>query len=383
MISSTAARSQPRIAIIGAGIAGLSVAWALAKLGQRSICVIDREPLPFSHSSARNAAIFRPAEEHEARVELALHSRALLRELDSSGLIQSKPLLLLAEAERSLEALAKSAQNTALRYHELSGKELLRAAPALRGGRVRHGLWFEDAGVLDIHAIGQRLHARVRDLGVELRLGTGVRSVEVSRGRAGTVLTTDGARMNADVVILAAGAGCVPLAGTCTKPLPMQPHRRHLAYVRSFATPDTREPVLWDVETGVYFRPESQGYLASPGDQTPHPTEPPLVDPERAEQLARLLPQLSPALGEARLQRMWACLRTLSVDDQMVLGRDPGVQNLYWFAALGGHGMTCGLAAGELLARSIVTEQQAFPTSLSASRWVLSRGFAASPPSPL
>lgn len=369
MATSSASRLPQRILVVGAGIAGLSVAWALAKQGVRGICVVDREPLPFSHSSARNAAIFRPAEEHEDRVEFALRSRQLLRELDPSGLMRPTPLLLVAEQERSLGALVRSARETSLQHQALSGEELFRIAPTLRGGRARYALRFDDAGVLDIHGIGQQLHARVRAMGVELRLGVGVRSVETAHGRVCGAITTEGTQLRANAIVLAAGAWCNSLAASCTKPLPLQPHRRHLAYLRPSAPPSRLEPVLWDVETGVYFRPESQGYLATPGDQTPHPASPPLTDPARAEQLARVLPQLSPRLSEARLQRMWACLRTLSADERMILGPDPLLPNLYWFAGLAGHGMSCGLAAGELLARAICTGQQTDSGSLGANRW--------------
>ena len=44
------------IAIVGAGIAGASLAWRLA--GHRSVLLLEREPQPGYHSTGRSAAMF-------------------------------------------------------------------------------------------------------------------------------------------------------------------------------------------------------------------------------------------------------------------------------------------------------------------------------------
>ncbi len=51
------------VIVVGGGIAGLSVACHLARLGIRRVLLIEREPLLASHSTGRNAAIFRPLDE--------------------------------------------------------------------------------------------------------------------------------------------------------------------------------------------------------------------------------------------------------------------------------------------------------------------------------
>ena len=44
------------LVIVGAGIAGASLAWRLA--GQRSVLVLEREPQPGYHATGRSAAMF-------------------------------------------------------------------------------------------------------------------------------------------------------------------------------------------------------------------------------------------------------------------------------------------------------------------------------------
>jgi len=46
-------------AIVGAGFAGLSLAYHLLKKGERSVTVLEQERLPGQHSSGRNAGMIR------------------------------------------------------------------------------------------------------------------------------------------------------------------------------------------------------------------------------------------------------------------------------------------------------------------------------------
>jgi glycine/D-amino acid oxidase-like deaminating enzyme len=111
--------------------------------------------------------------------------------------------------------------------------------------------------------------------------------------------------------------------------------------------------VCWNIDTEVYFRPHGQLVLACPGDDTRHDAALPATDPNQVNALMQALREQAPALGNARVVRSWACLRTRSADGSMAIGPDPSRLGLHWLAGLGGHGMTVGLAAGELLARQL------------------------------
>ena len=53
--------AEPRIAIIGAGIAGAASAYYLASRGANHVILLDKERQPGTHSTGRNAAILRTA----------------------------------------------------------------------------------------------------------------------------------------------------------------------------------------------------------------------------------------------------------------------------------------------------------------------------------
>jgi D-arginine dehydrogenase len=130
--------------------------------------------------------------------------------------------------------------------------------------------------------------------------------------------------------------------------------RRHLVYLVGDDLPNWRHPTLWRVDEPVYFRPEAGGILASPCDETPWEPGIPAANPMSVERLATRLSNLAPALANARVQRSWACLRTMAEDREPVIGSDPRLRGLYWLAGLGGRGMSCGVGAAEVLARGIV-----------------------------
>src|SRR5690349_23834517 len=51
--------SRANVIVIGAGIAGLASTYHLVQSGISEVLLLEREPLPATHASGRNAAIFR------------------------------------------------------------------------------------------------------------------------------------------------------------------------------------------------------------------------------------------------------------------------------------------------------------------------------------
>jgi glycine/D-amino acid oxidase-like deaminating enzyme len=345
-----------RVVVIGAGIAGLATAWRLAAHGVSQVTLLERESLPFSHSSARNAAIFRPLETSQAVVELVASSDQLLSELSADPLIQRTGLLLTAEHRRSLEPLVATAQTSGVPHDVMTSDELFRVYPELRGGRSTSAVWLPRGGVMDIHRVCETLRTSARKWGVEIRLNTEASSVGNDGASVSGVSLTSGEVIPGDCVVIAAGAWSEALGANAGAPLTLTPHRRHLALMlptTSAKLPNDR-PVAWDTETGIYFRPESTGVLACPGDHEPTQAGVPIVNPETLERLAVELPRLCPLLGSYGLVRPWACLRTMATNRAMAIGPDPRVRGLFWFAGLGGQGMSAGLGGAEVLARLIV-----------------------------
>ncbi|MEZ4220114.1 MAG: FAD-dependent oxidoreductase [Polyangiaceae bacterium] len=353
-----------QIVVIGAGIAGLSAAWALSRRGHDTT-VVEMEPLVFAHASGRNAAIFRPLEHAPWVSRLALRTRKLLDELfDDEPWLYQRGLLLVAQAEAALSPLKDIAASEGVACEALDEVELHRAAPELRGGRARHALWVRDAGVVDPHTIGMRLRRALADRGSNVHTRTRALRIALDNDHVRGV-ELQGQRLDADAVVVAAGAWSSSLAA-----LPLTPMRRHLALLHSAATPVADHPTVWDVELETYYRVESGALLASPCDETAWTAESPPRDPAALELLAQKLAQLSPALASARVRTSWACLRTFAPDRQFVVGADPRVAGLHWLAGLGGAGLSAGVGLGELLASGMEGDMPSWAAALSPARLI-------------
>lgn len=337
-------------------MAGLAAAWALVSAAPEvPVRLLEGEPLTFSHSSARNAAIFRPLEQSTLTTALAARSYRWLRELSvGEPLLDEVGLLLTADDAGALDGLLGVARALGVEHQELTRAALEQRAPLLRGGNSAHAIELPTGGVLDIHRLGERLRQLVVQRGAQIHTRTPVAEILTAQHRVRGVRLRSGESITANRVVIAAGAWSAELGASCGAELPLQPHRRHLAHLVAEARLPAPHPVTWHVQSGAYLRVFGEQVLACPGDHTPHAPGVPNVDPAQLERLAIELPALAPALRNARLQRAWACLRTLTPDGQAVIGADPRVEGLYWLAGLGGFGMTAGLATGQLLADAML-----------------------------
>jgi glycine/D-amino acid oxidase-like deaminating enzyme len=223
--------------------------------------------------------------------------------------------------------------------------------------------------VLDLRGLAHQLRRRASDLGAQFICDEEVVDLTLRGGAVKGVRTLSGAAIFASDVVLAAGAWSQALAASVGLAFPLMPHRRHLAYVDIDVEVQERLPVTWDIELGSYFRVERGGLLASPGDHEPHPPGVPNADPQVLAQLQTRLSQMCPLIQTPRIQQAWACLRTLTHDGHMVLGPDERLAGFHWLAGLGGHGMSVGLAAGELVARGIAGQDDRLLGHFAPGRW--------------
>ena len=361
-----------RVVVLGGGIAGLSAAWHLARAGAQVI-LLEREKLLASLASGRNAAIFRVLDGDATAVALALSSRGHFDALPSDvPLLRVTGGLYLGE-RAELDALAARARLAGVQSVAIDLAAAVARVPALAGTDAPAALFEPDDGVLDIHALCEAIARGARAAGASLRTGTAAARLAVRSGRVEGVVLADGAELAADAVVIAAGAWAAELAESGGAHLPISAVRRHLALLGAAPAVPANAPVVWRLGEEVYFRPETGAVLASPCDEEPWPAADPPSAPEALERLAGRLARTAPALSSAPVRRAWACLRTFAPDRGFVAGPDPRVEGLHWLAALGGHGMTCGLGLGEVAAAGVLGRSHALASALAPGR-LLGRG---------
>ncbi|GAB5544582.1 MAG: FAD-dependent oxidoreductase [Sandaracinaceae bacterium] len=334
-----------RSVVVGGGIAGLAVAWALAKRG-RDVTLLEAEPALGTHSSARNAQIWLPVDDDETTGPLALRSAEALTSLlgaETEWLVRDGALVLAPDAA-SAETVRRGAEKGGVKARTVDFHVVARESPVVTE-RVGVPLWIEGAGIFDPHAMVGALAKAAKAHGVKIRLGARAQAVE-----SDAVRLEGGERVPYDEVVNAAGAWAGELGRARGAHVPLVPLRRHLVLLD--ADPRAAGTTVWRFgDAQVYWRPESGGVLASPCDEAPVTASLPPADPGALEALAEALEPVAPSLVDAPVRTKWACLRTYAHDRELVLGPDARAPGLSWMAGFGGRGMTVAVAAGELCAK--------------------------------
>ncbi len=345
------------VLVVGGGIAGLATACHLVKSGMKDVAVLDRESLPGFYASGHNAGVGRQLTGRSEHTALTIRGRNLLAD---AGLIDNSGGLLLGTDPGGTDALASEAQHFGLKVHRGSGPVLpdLRAAEFLR---------IPSDGVIDIDGVLRYCAEEARFGGAVLKFGCQTQAVHPTGD--GFDVETDVGTIHARILVNATGGWAQDLgrrAGGLD--IAFKPLRRHLIW--SNAPHPQNQPWAWWADRPLYIRPESGGLLlcACEEDAVPLPSrgQQPECDDYILENLFTSLREVAPALADYSIARIWCGLRTFAPDRRFVIGFDPVNPHLFWVAGLGGHGMTSGLAVGELAAKTILG--QGDPGVLSPER---------------
>ncbi len=325
------------VAIVGGGIAGLSLAWRLA--AAHDVVVLESEALPASHATGRSAAIL--SEQHGPPLlrRLTRASRAFYESppegFSPTPLVGPRGLLLLREA--APEAAEEGVEVVA-------GAALRALCPVLRPAAT--ALHEPAARDLHVHEIVEGFRRGARARGARVRLNAPVTGLLRLDGH--WHLKTPQGAVTAATVVNAAGAWADAVAALAgLSPLGLQPRRRTMivATVAGAPLPEAMPFVVGPGES-FYMKPERGRLLASPADAAPSP--PCDARPEELDiALAAHRVEAATTLRVTAIPRAWAGLRTFAADELPVVGHDPRAEGFFWFAGQGGHGIE---AAPELAA---------------------------------
>jgi D-arginine dehydrogenase len=337
------------IAVIGAGMAGASLAAELAPYAK--VLLAEAEERPGYHATGRSAAFWEECYGGPDVVPLTLASGPYLRE---HGLLAPRGALYIGRSddEPKIAAFLQRFADSGVSIERLGRAALNRRIPGLRP-EWQHAVHEPACADIDVAGLHHHYLARAREGGVELRCRARLEAAEregegwrLGFGRAGEA--------RARVLVDAAGAWADPVAELAgARPLGIQPLRRTVAQLRTAPPPPADLPLVLDISGAFYFKPEHSKLWLSPHDETPCP--PCDAAPE----------ELDVALAIDRFERVvdwrieavehkWAGLRSFAPDRLPVYGFDPRVPGLFWFAGQGGFGIQTAPAAARLAAQLLL-----------------------------
>lgn len=336
---------QCDIAIVGAGMAGTSLAAELA--GQGRILVFEAEAAPGYHATGRSAAFWTESYGGPGIQPLTTASGPWLH---ANGFLKPRGALTIARAgqEDGLERFAAGFAALGVRMEVLDRVSIEQRIPGLRSGWTR-GALEPDCHDIDVAGLHQHYLAAARKGGGEVICSARLAAVE--HDSAGWRLRlADGREIAAAVLVNAAGAWADPVAAMAgVRPLGITPFRRTVAQVRAAPAPGPELPLVLDLAEKFYFKPESGRLWLSPHDETPSsPCDAAAEEIDVALAIDRLAEVVDWRVE--RVEHRWAGLRSFAPDRLPVYGFDMRQQDFFWFAGQGGFGIQTAPAAAKLAA---------------------------------
>jgi D-arginine dehydrogenase len=346
-----------RVVVVGGGIAGVSLGYELAH--DHEVVVLEGERALAQHSTGRSAALFVAGLGSEPVKELSQASLPLFDELQfrlgTAELLRQRGGLFTAWDDEEAAAL-QGLVGSVPALETVSTDAALSVFPFLRTDSLAAVAYDPTVADIDVMALHSGYLHGLRRRGGEVQVGA--RVTDITRtGAAWRVERADGRAVEADVVVNAAGAwgdAVNAVAGAPTSWL--TPCRRTAVHALSPRL-SPAGPVVGDARGTWYLKPEGEGVLVSPCDETPVQ-----ACDVRADELdvACALERVNErTLLELRSVRTaWAGLRTFAADHLPVVGWHPEVEGLFCFLGQGGYGIQAGPALARVAAQVLRGEAE-------------------------
>ncbi len=352
-------------AVVGAGIAGASIAAELAA-GGASVLLLEAEDRPGYHATGRSAAFWEECYGGPEIVPLTLASGPYLRD---GGFLTPRGALFIGRDSDApqLDAFLEQFGPTGATLERLDRPDLAGRVPGLRE-EWTGAVWEAACADIDVAALHAHYLKLASTSGVELVCRAPVLEVQRATNEAACSLHTgDGGLHRAKVIVNAAGAWADQLAERSgARALGIAPLRRTVVQVRVDPQVPADLPLVLDIGGTFYFKPESGRLWLSPNDETPSaPCDAAAEELAVAEAIDRL--QQAVDWEVLAVERKWAGLRSFAPDRRPIYGWDPRVENFAWFAGQGGFGIQTSPAAARLAAQLLLgNERDAMTRSLNA-----------------
>jgi sarcosine oxidase subunit beta len=340
------------VAIIGGGIAGVSIAYHLTRAGARDVVVLEQAQVG-SGSSLKAAGGIRRQFSTPANIEWS--QRAFERfgtfadEFGADPSFHRCGYLVLASSERSARLLEESAARQrahGVPVERLGAADVATAFPSLESDGLRLATLTADDGYADVAMVLAAVARAARGGGARVREGCGVRGIA---GEGGALtLSTDEGELAAGTVVLAAGAWSARVAALAGLDVPVTPVRRELwrtGALRGLG------PVPWtiDLDADYYFRPDAGGLLVS-GDLAGGCGLGTALSAQLDPHVRAALERRVPAARAARYPSGWSGSIETTPDGGALIGPHPEDERVWLACGLSGHGFMHGLVLGSVVA---------------------------------
>ena len=346
--------SRVELLVVGAGIAGASLAAAIA--GRRTTMVVEAEEHPGYHSTGRSAAFWHEGYGGPLIAPLSRASRPLL---EAGGYLSPRGAIHLARESEPIDLI------DGIDAVPLGRADLERRLPGLRP-EWTHGADEPSLADIDVAKLHGDFLGIVRRIGGEIRTGARLASAKPLERGGWSVRFEDGSTVEADCIVNAAGAWGDAVAEACgIAALGLSPKRRTMVQLRVGRSGLSRLPLVVGADGSFYFKGEGDRSIwLSPHDE---------IDCTACDAAPE---ELDVAVAIDRFQgvvdwpveaveRRWAGLRTFTPDRVPAIGFARNRSDFFWCVGQGGFGIQTAPAAAQLGAALLLGEGK-MPASIDA-----------------
>lgn len=355
------------IAIIGGGIVGSAIAWWLKGHFRfpGSVTVVEPDPTYGNGATSRSLGSIRQQFSTPENILMSRFGLNFVRDLsdwidlaaDTMPDVQFHAghyLMLATEAGASrLSTNVALQQGTDAPIALLSPADVRIRFPWINTGDIASAaLGLRDEGWVDPYALLQAFRRAARAAEVTYRVDHVV-GMDITSDRITGLNLRSGDRVSVGAVVNAAGPWAGEIAAQAGIHLPVVPRKRTVFHVTTPTPP--ADPVLIVDPSGVYVRPEGNGFLTGssplPGEPDPDGGN---LDPDYGQFEGICWPALahrSVAFEALRMTSAWAGFYDYNTFDQnAVLGPHAQIGNFYFANGFSGHGVQQAPAVGRALA---------------------------------
>ncbi|HEY3527733.1 MAG TPA: FAD-binding oxidoreductase [Nocardioides sp.] len=337
--------------VVGGGTIGAWTAWHLARSRIGDVVLVERDTLG-QGASSRAAGMVRAQGGTEAAVRLGLFSRDFyagqqeLLGIDSGFVAQGYFMPCFSDAE-VVQAHQRIAMQHALGLDVrwVGPDETDELNPAMAPGQTRGSSYAPGDEYIDPPRNVLAYTAAVLGAGVRLCERTAFTGLRVEHGQVTGVRTSAG-DVATSRVVLTGGPTLAAVGAAAGVRIPADGARHQVVVTE--AHPDfapERLPMVFDVASGIYWRPCEGGVLWGMSNPEEQPGEATEFDAAYFEIMRARMTTLVPTTGKVGLRKTWAATIDFTPDHLPILGPAIGADGPIggaFVAAAGGHGMMWG-----------------------------------------
>lgn len=356
------------ILIVGGGVMGTSIAFALAQRGAGRVVLLEKSFLG-AGSSGKSGAIIRQHYSNRITVAMAQKSLHTFQHFDDivggpPVFTQTGMVIIVNERDRAgLDANIQMQRDMGVDVSVVSPQTLTDIDRNARLADEEVAAFESAAGYVEAVQVVASYAEGARRHGADIREGVEVKDI-VRQGNQVIGVDTNEGRYECRCIVLATGPWAAQLNKELGVRLPVQACRTQVGLYRRPPDFGRRGVVYGDFVQGIYFKP-THGDMVHAGSLAGEEAQNP-VDPDHYNEAAdgtwlplirQRLSRRYPAMHRCYGRGGFGALYAITPDWHPIIDRIPGLAGCYCAVGFSGHGFKMSPIVGQLMAELIVDGQ--------------------------